>query len=285
LSNPRTGYLQNANDAPWYANLEQRIKPARFDGYIDADGLGWRSQLSLQILSSERRLTLDRLMRHKYNSEVPFADRLRHDLLDLIHGRAEGTGERQDAAAILEAWDGHVDADSRGAALFLTWWDVYAQSTGGKPFRTPWSAADPIHTPTGLADTALAADALDRAMAIVRQRYGRVDVVWGDVHRLRKGRVDLPVGGMPDTLQNIQYRIDSDGKLVAAAGDSYVLAVEFTDGAPKAYSIVPYSESSDPRSAHFTDQASLYANHAFKPAWFSEADIAANLAERYHPNR
>ncbi|MGH9348425.1 MAG: penicillin acylase family protein [Vicinamibacterales bacterium] len=287
LWNPSSGYVQNANDAPWYTNLEQRIDPAPFAAYINGDGLGWRGQLSLRILSGERELTLDRLMRHKYNAEVPFADRSRRDLLELLGARgAQRTNtDWQEAARLLEAWNGRVDADSRGAAVFVAWWGIYAQLTAGKPFRTPWNRADALGTPAGLSDHDLAMDAFGRALATVKQRYGKLDVAWGETHRLRRGALDLPLGGMPNALRNVHYRLAPDGKFVAAAGDSYVLAVEFSEGSPRAYSVLPYSQSSNPRSPHFNDQASLYASQGFKPAWFSETDIAANLSQQYQPNR
>jgi acyl-homoserine-lactone acylase len=222
-------------------------------------------------------------MRHKYNNEAPYGDRLRRELLELIKARGhEGT---LDAAAVLEAWNGRVDATSRGAALFVTWLDTYLRSTGGRAFRTAWSSANPIATPDGLANPDVALDAFDRAITSVKQRYGALDIAWGDTHRLRRGTLDLPLGGMPNALRSVSYRPTNDGKFVATGGDSYVLAVEFGATTPRAYTVLPYSESANPRSPHFNDQASLYATETFKPAWFSESDIAANLSTRYRPGR
>lgn len=285
LLNPKSGYVQNANDPPWYANLQQQIEPGRYARYVDGDSLGWRGQVSLRILNAERRLTLERVMQHKYNAEVPFADRTKRDLLPLLRQHEAGSNpDWQAATRMLETWDGQTNPESR-ADVFVAWAEIYTQLTGGRPFRTPWSRRSPLDTPTGIADEALALDAFGRALLTIKQRHGAIDVAWGDTHRLRRGTVDLPLGGMPDALRNVSYRRASDGRYVAVAGDSYVLAVEFTAGLPRAFSVAPHSQSSNPRSPHFADQAALYATGRFKRAWFSEADVTANLSREYRPGR
>lgn len=282
LLNPRTGYVQNNNDAPWYTNLHERIDPSRFAGYIEGDGLGWRTQMSLRLLRRVSGLTLEEMVRHKFNAELLLATRLKRELLTLVD--ETGDQEAQKAESTLSAWDDRADAGSRGAVLFLEWWNQYSR-TVARPFRVPWSAEAPLDTPTGIADPERARAAFAAAIRNVTQRHGALDVAWGDVHRLRRGNVDLPLGGTDASLWQVSYRRDRDGRLAATGGDTYVLAVEFRDGPPRALSVIPYSQSSNAWSAHFSDQARIYANESLKPAWFTEAEIEANTSRRYRPGQ
>ena len=52
---------------------------------------------------------------------------------------------------------------------------------------------------------------------------------------------------------------------------------------PRAYSIMAYSQSDDPKSPHYNDQCEMFAKGEWKPVFFTEADIAANLERSYRP--
>jgi acyl-homoserine-lactone acylase len=280
LLNPMSGYIQNCNDAPWYTNLEQRIDPRAFPNVSVGEGLGWRSQMSIRLLRSEPETTLERLVQYKFDSEILVAARLKDELLALV--ASSDAPAFASAVGVLRAWDNRADSDSRGAMLFLRWWSHY-EGVSSRRFRTDWSPGAPLDTPSGIAEPEKALEAFRLAVAGLTRHYGAVDVPWGQVHRLRRGDIDVPIGGAHDTLQEVLYREEADGMLVAVGGDSYILAVEFTEGGPRAFSVIVHSQSSNPRSRHFNDQSGLYARETLKPAWFSERDITANVDREYRP--
>src|SRR2546423_15527795 len=117
----------------------------------------------------------------------------------------------------------------------------------------------PLATPRGLRDPKRAADAFAAAVVDVKRRYGAIDVAWGDVHRVRRGDVDVPVGGCSSDegcFRVLTYRNDPDGKLEANGSDGWILAVEFGDE-PRGYSVLAYGESPNPKSPYFADQAAM----------------------------
>ena len=50
---------------------------------------------------------------------------------------------------------------------------------------------------------------------------------------------------------------------------------------PRAGSILNFGQTGDPDSPHFFDQASLYVERRFKPAWFTREEVEANSVRSY----
>jgi acyl-homoserine lactone acylase PvdQ len=128
---------------------------------------------------------------------------------------------------------------------------------------------------------------LERAAHDLQDTFGRLDVPLGEVTRLRRGTVDLPVGGGPDTLRAIYTQRDEDGRRRAIVGDSYILLVEWDRaGKVSSRSIHQYgSATSRPDSLHYADQSPLFARCELKPVWLDEAEIRAHLEREYRPGQ
>jgi acyl-homoserine-lactone acylase len=124
--------------------------------------------------------------------------------------------------------------------------------------------------------------AADRLQAL----FGRLDVPWGDVVRLRRGAVDLPASaGDGDPYGSLRVlwldysALESTKQITAVGGDSYVAAVEFGETA-RARVLLTYGNASQPDSPHFGDQLVLSANGEMRTAWLTREEIEANLEER-----
>jgi acyl-homoserine-lactone acylase len=293
LLNPKGGYIHNENDPFHYTNLNAVFSPAAFPPYFPKPDLSLRSQLALQLIGGRQKLSLEDVVRLKHSMRMLLADRVKPDLLAAVRATSP-TGDVAAAADLLARWDNTVAPDSRGAVLFETWWDRYDRTAppappGANPdtvlVRRPWTPADPTGTPVGLADPVRADSAFVWAVAETRRRYGAWDVAWGDVHRVRVGDVDVPVGGCSGSLgcfRVLWYETAPDGKRVAAGGDGWVLAVEF-DTPPRAYSVLAYGESPRPGSPHHADQAAMFARGQLKVVAFAEQDVERQTVRRYHP--
>jgi acyl-homoserine-lactone acylase len=285
LVDPTPAYVQNCNDPPWFTNLHARLDPLRYPTYLRiGGGLGLRGQRSLQLLEGDSRISLDEVVRYKHDVHVLAADRVKADLLARAAAEAASDPSLADAVAVLRAWDDTLGADSAGAVLFVRWMEEYGKRTR-QVYAEPWQEAQPLATPRGLGDQAAAVTALKTVAAAMQKEYGRLDLPWGAVHRLRTGKIDLPLAGGSGQLgvfRVLFFRRDQDGKMAAAGGDSYVLAVEL-GRTPVAWSVLAYSQSADPQSPHAADQAPLFAAGRMKPVSFTDAAIAAHTTRRYSP--
>jgi acyl-homoserine-lactone acylase len=282
LLNPPGGYIQNTNNAPWYTTSRPSLNRARFPAYIGGDGIPMRGEIGLQLLDATPKITLERLMAMRGNEVLGVASRVKADLIKLVKARADTSGDAIEAVQVLSAWDDRASVDSRGAVLFERWWDAY-RTKASPLFKQAWAPAHPTTTPSGIGDPKAALLALDRVAAETKKQNGSLAVPWGDLHRVKRGDLDLPVGGNGDTFRTVWYKSEG-GRQVAVGGDSYMLAVEFTS-APMAYSVLAYSQSSNRASPHFNDQLTLFAQKQYKRSWFSEADIQQHLERTYQPGR
>jgi acyl-homoserine-lactone acylase len=295
LINPSGGYVQNCNDPPWWTSLRNALDPAKYPSYTEpGHRLLLRSQMSLEMLEGQQKFSLDDVKRLKYNPKMLLADRVKPDLIKAIKSAPNQSQDLKRGLAVMEAWDNTVARDSRGGVLFRRFWDSYA-GEAKPPFAIVWDPKNPAKTPDGLSDPKLAVKLFEDAVQWTRKTYGSENVAWGEVHRLRLGEVDLPVGGesgLYGLFRVVQFASSSDGKLVVGTvekgkpmqggGDGWVFAVEFSKPIV-AYSVLAYGETSNTTSKHSTDQAALFANEQFKKALFSEGEIRTNLERSYHP--
>lgn len=287
LENPPGGYVRNENDSPYFTNMHQVLDRARYPDNFPEPSLRLRSQLSLQLVDHKRRMSLEEIVDLKHSYRMLLADRVKGDLLAAV--RAAGTDAASAGAiALLERWDNSAAPESRGGVLFDSWWRHYTAGTNADTmFAVRWTPGEPTATPRGLADPARAARAFATALAETVERYGSYDVAWGDVHRVRQGDVDVPVGGCSGALgcfRVLNFSTDTDGRRRVIGGDGWVLAIEFGD-IPRAYSVLAYGQSPDPASPYHSDQAELFARGEMKRVAFTERDVDAQAVRRYRPGQ
>ena len=72
------------------------------------------------------------------------------------------------------------------------------------------------------------------------------------------------------------------GRPLSGFGDAWVLLVDFS-GAVTGWSVLAYGQTTALESPHSSDQLRIFAAHALRRAWYSEADIRANLERQYRP--
>ncbi|WP_310570298.1 penicillin acylase family protein [Gemmatimonas sp.] len=283
--NPRGGYVHNENDAPHFANLNALLDTARYPDNVERGELRLRSQHALQLIGGKDRLSLEDVLVRKHSMRMLLADRVKPDLVAALK-KSSPTPAVAQALAVLEKWDNTVAPTSRGGLLFETWWRRYQSQARDSAYAEKWSWQNLTTTPRGIGQPARAVDAFSWAVDDMQRRYKAVDVAWGDVHRVRRGSVNEPVGGCSGALgcfRVLSYEQRPDGTRNANSGDGWILAVEFGPRAPRAFSVLAYGQSADSTSPHYSDQAAMFARGQLKPVYFLDADIAAHTLRSYRP--
>jgi acyl-homoserine-lactone acylase len=281
LVDPPTHWLQNANDPPWTVTLPIAIDARKFPPYMAPRSMEMRPQRSARMLMEDDRVSFEEMVTYKHSTRMELADRLLDDLIPAAH--TYGGETAREAAAVLEKWDRSCDANSRGAVLFFQWaQQMKLFSIRSKAFSIPWDEKKPFGTPDGLADPKSAAAELETAAVKVKEATGALDVAWGDVARLSSGKLDFAGNGGTGWLgifRNVEYEPKARGRYEATGGDSYVMAVEFSNPI-KARVLLSYGNATQPGSAHIGDQLELFARKDLRPVWRKRSEVEAHLESR-----
>ncbi len=274
---PASGWLQNTNDPPWTTTFPLAIKPDKYPSYMAPRFMDFRAQSSVRMLNEDEKITFDEMVKYKHSTRMEFADRILDDLIPAARKYGSELGQR--AVNVLEKWDRQANADSKGAVLFATWAE---ELDFDEAFSKPWSQDAPRTTPDGLAKPQDAVKLLETVAAKVEKAYGKLDVAWGEVFRLKYGNVDLPGNGGDGDLgifRVVNFAPSENNQFQPVAGDSYVAAIEFSNPV-KAMALMSYGNSSQPGSPHSVDQLPLFARQQLRPVWRTRKNIEAHLETR-----
>jgi penicillin amidase/acyl-homoserine-lactone acylase len=263
--NPPAGLVFNANNTPFSATAPgDGLKPADFPA-----SMGLQTDMTNRAMRLEEtwglddRVTAEEFETYKFDVAYSIRSQPVRVVNQILAMNAAGDDELARAQAVLRGWDRRADRANRGAALaVLTAWKV---EVDGMPPQ----------------------DALRATAALLMQHFGRLDPTWGEVNRLRRGAVDLPLDGGPDTLRAVYGEPGPDGRLTATAGDTFIMIVRWDGrGRLSSRSIHQFGSATlDSKSRHYADQAPLFAAKQFKPVLFWETDLAAHIVEDYRPGQ
>ncbi|MCL4813349.1 MAG: penicillin acylase family protein [Vicinamibacteraceae bacterium] len=297
LLNPPGGYVQNANNSPWWTSTRDRLDPDRHPPYIERGPLSLRAQLVLDMLDARERFSVDDVVALKYSNRSLLAERMVPALAEAGRAAPDLAEPARAGLALLERWDRTVAASSEGAALFIEFWEHYTRRAR-EPFARPWTADAPLETPAGLASPNEALEALGAAVETLRKDYGGEAVRFGDVMRFRApGGVDLPGDGWVGALGT--YRVMGYDKApaepgryiagyagrdvpLAGVGDAWVLLVHFTEPL-EAWSVLAYGQTTNPDSPHSRDQLPIFAAHRLRRVAYTGAQVREATVREYRP--
>ncbi|MEP1144729.1 MAG: penicillin acylase family protein [Henriciella sp.] len=272
LRNPVSGLVFDANNQPYSAtdgpdNLRPDMFPETMGLQTDQTN---RSLRIMELTDGEAVMTREALLAIKFDNS--YAQGSTADLTVksvLAEDWSEDTA-LQAAADHLAAWSYGTGMTDRHAALgVLTTIHAVTENLTGIPAPS-------------------AADAFRQAVTYLDTHYGQIDPEWGEVNRLIRGDVNLPISGGPDILRAIYpSEIGEDGILKANAGDTWIAIVEWdADGNQTAEVIHQFGAATlDESSPHYADQALLFAAEEWRPALIERADIEANASRTYRPGR
>ncbi|MEO0963243.1 MAG: penicillin acylase family protein, partial [Pseudomonadota bacterium] len=181
-----------------------------------------------------------------------------------------GEPDMEAAQRLLANFDMSADMDDTNAAVAVL---------AGEP--VVWAQIQGTPVPDTL-------QSLRDTVAHLMEHWGRLDVPWGEVNRIRRGDVDLPLGGGPDLMRAVYARLpQEDGRLVAQGGDTMIYIADWApDGSLKSESIHQFGSATlDETSPHYADQTPLYATEQFREIPWDRDALEAEATRTYRPGQ
>ncbi|WP_324261263.1 acylase [Altererythrobacter sp. H2] len=267
LVNPASGWIFNANNAPFSAaGPGSDLSPGDF-----------APELGIETKTTNRARRAAKLM-----AETPVIDRANLERIKYDTGY-ERTGYVAQMLDEVAALDLKAEPDLARAQALLATWDMTADSKGAADALALLMIKDFMSAEYQNKTWPDAREKLAAAAEHLTTHFGRLDPPMSDLLRLRQGTVDLPLDGGSDTLRaSTTWDVHDDGRLALRHGDSFLMFVEWAPGARvRSQSIQPYGAAiTRPGSPHFADQTPLFVRHELKPVHFWRADALANAIRR-----
>jgi acyl-homoserine-lactone acylase len=304
----RHDYVTNSNDSYWLSNPAQPL-----EGYAQIIGderteRATRTRSGL-VMVAEKLADHGTFSRQELQ-DILYANRqysweiTKPDVLTMCRAfpgyapSSNGPVAVGTACDVLAAWDGRDNLSSRGALLFRRFWSrattvqapVLANPQRTPLWDVPFDAADPVHTPRGLnVANPLTQRAFGDALSDLSSAGIAVDAPLGQYQiDARPDGTSTPYFGGPGTLgvfnaMNSSWSPTRGYVGALQHGSSFVQVVSFdADGCPDARTILTYSQSTNPASAHYADQTRLYSQGGWVTDHFCAGDVRDNAVNELH---
>ncbi|MFI6938812.1 penicillin acylase family protein [Streptomyces sp. NPDC050418] len=284
-------YAENSNDSAWLANAERPLRGyERVFGTIDTPrSMRTRGAIEdVSAMAKRGRLTVKDLQRQQFANRAPAGTMGAADAAKACAALPGGTATGSDGKAVdvteacqvIGRWDRTTDADSRGALLYDRFWRGMRAALGPQGvWASPFDPADPVRTPHTL-NTASPAFARALADAVTQLTAAGIplDARLGDHQYVVRDGKRLAVPGGTESL-GVWNKIEpvwdpASGYTSVTTGSSHIQAVGW-DGSrcPVARTLLTYSQSQNPASAHSSDQTRLFSQEKWVTSRFCEKDI------------
>ena len=209
------------------------------------------------------------------------------------------------ACQVLADWGQTFDLDDAGAPLFRELLGrISALNAWTQVWAVPFDAADPANTPRGLAAAPATGDdpvlvALGQAVKVLELGGRTPDATLRDTQFAPRASTRIPVpgglgsdgvtnvvswGGLGSSTEVVPSRGDrvAPGTTLTADGypinygTSFLMTVDYTQGAPRAWAFLTYSNTGDRKSPLFDAQLQRFSEKNWRDVLFTEEQISAD---------
>jgi acyl-homoserine lactone acylase PvdQ len=300
--NPTNGWLQNCNSTPYTVAGENSPKRENYLPYMAPDGENFRGINAVRIFSKGSKYTLDKVIADGYDSKLSIFEILIPSLITVFEKNIKSNDPEYkdliEPITLLKNWDFYAKENSVATTLAVEW--AYKLDPIILKAYVGEGELDQVENTKLFAKNATRDQMIPQLQTVLKElnsKWGTWQVAWGEINRFQRssGDIDLkyddskpslPIGFGPGSWGSLpsfksSYQSNSK-KRYGYNGNSFICVVEFGQKI-KAKSLLAGGNSGDENSKHFTDQAEMYRNGAFKDVLFYKEDVEKHSEKTYHP--
>lgn len=267
---PKSGFVYNTNHSPFHST-EGPENPIVRDitmGYETLENN--RSNRFEEMLKPLNKVSYEDFKRIKFSRQFPSNFYFPYNIDTLFMLDETKYTDIADLIANLKSWDKIGIAESIGAGTFFM---VYHSVI---PNRMTFMKQ-------GFISESDAVQILRDAKSKMLVNFKRTNLQLGDIQKLVRGNVVLPLPGLPDVLAPMYSIPYKDGMYKGNQGDAYIELVRFTKDGPIIESVNVYGASARKESPHYTDQMDMYVKQQTKTMTLNKATVYQLAVKKYNP--
>lgn len=274
LLNPKNGYLFNTNNTPFNAaHPDDNLDEINFDsniGFMEEENN--RSVRFMELIEEYPKLSYEDFKRIKYDIQYPDSLIGMFQLNDVFNINATDYPKMEELILLVQNWDRRADIDNIGAAQ----WSIYYKTllTKAKEYN--------LYGKERLADSIII-EALNITQNHLLKYFGKLDITLAEQQLHVRGGTEMPIPGLVDMIAAMSTEPYRDGKVKAVSGESYIMLARYSNEGVELETILPYGESSNPKSEYFTNQMQRFVEQELKPMTLDKETIYKNAVQIYHP--
>lgn len=304
--NPPHGYMQNCNIPPDAMMVRSPLTPDKYPGYLFSDlGYGprggWTNQRgarAVELLHNDQSVTIDEAISYALDVH-PFGVERWIDVLRKAHeAHGDRFAENADYVAGMKdilAWDLEERRYSTGALKYHYWREQLVEDYGAEIMDEVRGRIDQhykivtneAYEPVDLGqdEAVYALESFEKAMKSMREKFGTLDVPWGEVFRVGRDDKSWPVGGGDDagttTLRNVGYRDESPDYTRWGNSGQTSTQIVVLSSPIQSWTAPPIGQSDRRDSPHYRDQAEkVFSKRIMKPTWWTPEALVGNIESR-----
>ena len=267
VMNPASGFIQNCNSSPFETtDGNDNPEESHFPEWLGIETIMTNRALrSLELFGDDKHISYDEMMKYKYDLKY---------------------SEKSNIVKIIKRTDEIITNDPLlfSAIHILQKWNLETNIQNPHTAFVIFSLFKFIEDNPSQINLNELEDHLLLNAKKFNKWYGGLEVPWGEVNRLIRGNINLPLNGGPDINHAIYGSPQKNGILKGVAGDCFIIYAEWDkNGRVSSQSIHQFGSTQNMDSKHYNDQAILFSQKKMKPVLFELYEIKEKAEQIYKP--